>query len=129
AGPHRGPHCRLGADARAAVDSLKERITHSATAEYCSVTSNDAPSPGAPLLEVVITAQTRLYRNVTGDFLGTPAASGTQVQMVLVPYSPEQVAVGGSVIAWSQQRGGRAGCILNTRVDDSPENAQGRDHV
>jgi len=66
-------------------------------------------SKGAPaaLVEVVIASQTRLYRNATGDFLGTPPASGTAVQMVLVPYSLEQVAVGDSVIAWGQQRGDR----------------------
>jgi hypothetical protein len=67
----------------------------------------DSKGAAAPLVEVVITGQTRLYRNATGDFLGTPPASGSAVQMVLAAYSLEQAAVGDSVIAWGQQRGGR----------------------
>ena len=67
----------------------------------------DSKGAPAPLVEVVVTGQTRLYRNATGDFLGTPPAPGATVQMVLAPYSLEQVAVGDRVIAWGQQRGGR----------------------
>jgi hypothetical protein len=67
----------------------------------------DSKGAAAPLVEVVITGQTKLYRNATGDFLGTPPASGATVQMVLAPYTLEQVAVGDSVIAWGGQRGGR----------------------
>jgi len=67
----------------------------------------DSKGAAAALVEVVITGQTRLYRNATGDFLGTPPAAGSAVQMVLVPYRLEQVSVGDSVIAWGAQRGGR----------------------
>jgi hypothetical protein len=67
----------------------------------------DSKGAPAPLVEVVITGQTRLYRNVTGDFLGTPPASGTTVQMVLAPYTLEQVAAGDNVIAWGARRGDR----------------------
>jgi len=67
----------------------------------------DSKGAPAPLVEVVVTGQTRLYRNATGDFVGTPPASGSAVQMVLAPYSLERVAVGDSVVAWGQQRGGR----------------------
>jgi len=55
----------------------------------------------------VVTGQTRLYRNATGDALGAPPASGSTVQMVLAPYSLEQVAVGDSVNACGERRGDR----------------------
>ena len=67
----------------------------------------DSKGGSAPLVEVVITGQTRLYRNATGDAFGTPPAPGSTVPMVLAPYSLEQVAVGDSVIAWGERRGDR----------------------
>ena len=67
----------------------------------------DSKGAPAPLVEVVVTGQTRLYRNATGDFLGAALAPGAAVQMVLAPYRLEQVVVGDSVIAWGALRGGR----------------------
>ena len=67
----------------------------------------DSKGAAAPLVEVVITSQTRLYRNATGDFAGTPPPAGATVPMALAPYRLEQVAVGQHVIAWGQQRGAR----------------------
>ena len=67
----------------------------------------DSKGAPAPLVEVVITSQTRLYRNATGDFAGTPPPAGATVRMVLAPYSLGQAAVGQHVIAWGQQRGAR----------------------
>ena len=67
----------------------------------------DSKGATAPLVEVVITSQTRLYRNATGDFAGTPPPAGAAVPMVLAPYRLEQVAVGQHIIAWGQQRGAR----------------------
>ena len=67
----------------------------------------DSKGAPAPLVEVVVASQTRLYRNATGDFVGTPPAPGAAIQMKLVPYSLGQVSVGDSVIAWGEQRGGR----------------------
>src|SRR5260221_7088561 len=67
----------------------------------------DSKGAPAPLVEVVITSQTRLYRNATGDFAGTPPAPGATLPMVLAPIRPEEVSIGQRVIAWGQQRGQR----------------------
>src|SRR5258706_1861082 len=67
----------------------------------------DSKGAPAPLVEVVITSQTRLYRNATGDFAGTPTAPGATLPMVLAPIRPEEVSIGQRVIAWGQQRGQR----------------------
>src|SRR5260221_10491882 len=50
----------------------------------------DSKGAPAPLVEVVVTGQTRLYRNATCGALGAPTASGSTVQMVLAPYNLEQ---------------------------------------
>jgi hypothetical protein len=64
---------------------------------------------GAPALvvEVVITTQTRLYRNTTGDQLHGAPPSGTTIRMVVVPYTLEQVAAGNTIITWGERRGDR----------------------
>jgi hypothetical protein len=51
----------------------------------------DSKGAPAPLVEVVVTGQTRLYRNATGDQWRTPPPAGTTVQMVLVPYTIERL--------------------------------------
>ncbi len=71
----------------------------------------DSKGAPAPLVEVVVTGQTQLYWNATGDppVLGvrTPPPSGATVQMVLVPYTLQAIAAGDNIIAWGERRGSR----------------------
>jgi hypothetical protein len=64
-------------------------------------------NPDAPLTEIVLTQDTKLVRNATGDHLSGVPAPGAIVQQVLEPYPLAQVAVGDNVIAWGQRRGER----------------------
>ncbi len=66
-------------------------------------------SKGAPaaLVEVVLTKDTRLYRNATGDQLHGASSAGTTIQMVVAPYRSDQIAVGDRIIAWGGRRGDR----------------------
>ena len=67
----------------------------------------DTKGAPAPVVEVVVTTQTRLYRNATGDQLHGAPPSGTTIQMVILPYALEQVAAGNRIIAWGERRGDR----------------------
>jgi len=66
-------------------------------------------SQGAPaaLVEVVVTAQTHLYHDTTGDQFPGAGVTGRTVQEVVVPYSLAQIVVGDRIIAWGDRRGDR----------------------
>lgn len=58
-------------------------------------------------LEVLITQDTTLVRNATGDHLSGAIQLGATVQQVLVPYTLDQLLPGDNVIAWGEKRGER----------------------
>jgi len=61
----------------------------------------------APPTEVVVTGDTKLYRNATGDSLTTPPPPGTKVQMVVETWTVAQINPGDSLIVWGARRGDR----------------------
>ena len=66
-------------------------------------------SQGAPaaLVEVVVTTQTHIYHDTTGDQFQGPPPTGSSVQQVVVPYTLDQIAVGDRIIVWGDRRGDR----------------------
>ena len=85
------------------VGPLVSRQDNSLMVRPVSKTRN----PDTPLTEIVVTQDTKLVRNATGDHLSGAPAPGTTVQQVLEPYTLDQVNVGDNVIAWGQRRGER----------------------
>ncbi len=66
----------------------------------------------AQMTEVVITGDTQIYRNATGDNLNEPPPPGAMIQMVVEPWTVNQIDSGDNIIVWGEQRGDR----LNAKV-------------
>jgi len=73
-----------------------------------SVSGSPTGTPSGPTTEVVVTQDTKIYRDATLDSMPPPSAGGT-IQQKVEPYTLDQAAKDGAdaVTAWGSKRGDR----------------------
>jgi hypothetical protein len=64
-------------------------------------------SHDGPVVEVVVTSQTKIYKDVTAKQFNGPPPEGQKVQQVLEPGSLEEIGQGSMITVWGRKTGDR----------------------
>jgi hypothetical protein len=59
------------------------------------------------LMEVVVTSQTKIYKDVTSRQFGGPAPEGGKVQQIVEPGSLDEIGQDSSITVWGKKTGER----------------------
>jgi hypothetical protein len=59
------------------------------------------------VVEVVVTSQTKIYKDVTAKQFNGPPPEGQKVQQVLEPGSLEEIGQGSMITVWGRKTGDR----------------------
>jgi hypothetical protein len=76
-------------------------------------------SNSGPTIEVVVTSQTIVYKDVTMQQFNSPPPKGQQIQQVVEPGLLDEIDEGSMITVWGQKTGDQV--IANMLVYTSPE--------